>query len=82
MSHLLLPLQALLNMVTDSVAQKRIGDPVKTALFSLGNACVHASCREHLRSLRIVSILQKMKKEVDSTLVKYIERVLSKLQQP
>ncbi|XP_024378756.1 serine/threonine-protein kinase TIO isoform X1 [Physcomitrium patens] len=52
--------------------------PLKISLFSLGNMCIHAPCRQHLRSPELFKVLMKLKKFTDPTIVKYITRITNK----
>ncbi|BBN17969.1 fused [Marchantia polymorpha subsp. ruderalis] len=52
--------------------------PLKIALFSLGNMCVHAACRQYLRSPELFRVLLKLKQSSDATVVKYVTRITSK----
>jgi hypothetical protein len=61
--------------------------PQRIALFSLGNLCVYTTCRDSLLykmdSGGMLPILERMEaKTSDTTVVKYIQRIRSKLNQP
>lgn len=52
--------------------------PLKIALFSLGNMCIHAPCRQFLRSQEFFHVLMHLRKSPDPTITKYISRITSK----
>ncbi|KAL2612342.1 hypothetical protein R1flu_024034 [Riccia fluitans] len=56
--------------------------PLKIALFSLGNMCVHSTCRQYLRSPELFRVLLKLKQSSDATVVKYVTRITSKFPDP
>ncbi|KAH7292834.1 hypothetical protein KP509_28G000900 [Ceratopteris richardii] len=81
-------IQALLQVITDysnaamgSPARMEANNdsPLKIALFSLGNMCIHAPCRQYLRTPELFQILMKLQQESpDPTIIKYISRIISK----
>jgi hypothetical protein len=61
--------------------------PQRIALFSLGNLCVYSTCREALlgesESGGMLPVLKALEEKTeDKTVVKYVQRILSKLNQP
>lgn len=78
-------MQALCQVIADCAAaptneRREVSSesPLKIALFSLGNMCIHAPCRHHLRSPELFKVLMKLKKSTDPTIVKYITRITNK----
>lgn len=79
-------MEALLRVISDySAAASTPGrrdasneSPLKIALFSLGNMCIHAPCRQFLRSQEFFHVLMHLRKSPDPTITKYISRITSK----
>ncbi|MCO5586125.1 hypothetical protein L7F22_040065 [Adiantum nelumboides] len=81
-------IQALLRVITDysnaalgSTARSEASNdsPLKIALFSLGNMCIHAPCRQYLRTPELFQTLMRLQQESpDPTIIKYISRIISK----
>ncbi|KAI5058935.1 hypothetical protein GOP47_0025254 [Adiantum capillus-veneris] len=81
-------IQALLQVITDysnaalgSTARSEASNdsPLKIALFSLGNMCIHAPCRQYLRTPELFQTLMRLQQESpDPTIIKYISRIISK----
>ncbi|KAL3683437.1 hypothetical protein R1sor_001459 [Riccia sorocarpa] len=63
---------------SDRRAASNSESPLKIALFSLGNMCVHSTCRQYLRSPELFRVLLKLKQSSDATVVKYVTRITSK----
>ena len=55
--------------------------PVKIALFSLGNLCTHAPCRERLVELRLEQKIQTLaqRPDADASVKKYVARIQGKI---
>ncbi|NBV89562.1 MAG: hypothetical protein EBR88_08650 [Betaproteobacteria bacterium] len=76
--------QALVHVVMTSSSapgRREAGDaqsPVKISLFSLGNICQHAPCRDYLKTLDIVRIAQRLARSPDATVAKYATRILTR----
>eukprot|EP01018_Ginkgo_biloba_P027021 Gb_09628 [translate_table: standard] len=79
-------MQALLSVISDYSAtaltpgRKDAGSesPLKIALFSLGNMCIHAPCRQFLRSPDFFHVLMRLRQSPDPTIIKYLSRITSK----
>ncbi|XP_024540198.1 serine/threonine-protein kinase TIO isoform X1 [Selaginella moellendorffii] len=79
-------MKALIQVIADcssvalSSGTKEINaeSPLKIALFSVGNMCIHAPCRQYLRSLELFRVLLQLKNSTDSTIIKYLNRIMCK----
>jgi fused-like protein len=70
--------ETLVAMVIDPSSQQQ---PRKIALFSLGNLCNFAPCRQALRTLQCVGALQKLSQtETDSHVQKWLARIIKHIQ--
>ncbi len=78
-------LEALLALVRDAPppgagpAAAEAQNPLKIALFSLGNLCSHAACRAHLAHLGLRAAVAPLAASPDGATAKYAVRVLAKL---
>ncbi|KAH9310037.1 hypothetical protein KI387_037948 [Taxus chinensis] len=79
-------MQALLRVISDySTSALTPGrrdasseSPLKIALFSLGNMCIHAQCRQFLRSPEFFQVLMRLRQSPDPTIIKYVSRITSR----
>jgi fused-like protein len=79
-------LEALLGLVVDAPPPSSAAagggegqNPLKIALFSLGNLCSHGACRAHLASLGVRAAVAPLASSPDGATAKYAVRVLAKL---
>jgi hypothetical protein len=80
-------LEALLGLVVDAPPPSSGSaggggegqNPLKIALFSLGNLCSHGACRAHLASLGVRAAVAPLASSPDGATAKYAVRVLAKL---
>jgi hypothetical protein len=77
-------LEALLSLVCDAPPAGGAGggegqNPLKIALFSLGNLCSHSACRAHLAALGLRAAVAPLAGSADGATAKYAVRVLAKL---
>lgn len=54
-------------------------NPMKIALFSLGNLCTHRVCREQLLALGFREQISSLRNSADATVAKYVLRIEGKL---
>ena len=73
------PLQALLALASAPLGARGGGpmsdEPMKVALFSLGNMCTHASCSQVLLSLGLPATLHRLSASPDAVVKKYCARI-------
>ncbi|KAJ7544459.1 hypothetical protein O6H91_09G079900 [Diphasiastrum complanatum] len=69
---------ATLLMASSSKKDMNSESPLKIALFSVGNMCIHAPCRQHLRSSELFRVLLRLKNSTDPTIIRYLTRITSK----
>ncbi|GLJ38435.1 hypothetical protein SUGI_0782730 [Cryptomeria japonica] len=79
-------MQALLKVISDYSAtaltpgrrDASSESPLKIALFSLGNMCIHAPCRQFLRSPEFFQVLMRLRQSPDPTIIKYVSRITNR----
>ena len=52
--------------------------PIKIALFALGTMCAHSEIRAYIRANNALSVLHGLKRSGDTTMSKYVVRILGK----